>query len=293
MGGTGVVGFECSLDGATFTACTSPQVFTGITNGPHTFAVRAIDAVGNIDTTPASTTWLVDLIAPVTSITSAPTSPTSTTSATLVFTGTDAGGSGIAFFEYRLDGSAWLSTTSTTVNYTGLSNGAHQFDVRAVDNVGNVDLTYATVVWIVDPISPETAITSAPAPLVLTSTATLVFTGTDTGGSGIAYFEYQLDGVAPLTTTSTTLNFTGLIDGPHTFTVTAVDNVGNTDPTPATASWTVDTGAPETTITITPTTPTSSTAVSIAFTGSDGGGVASFMCSVDGSTPTPAAARPT
>jgi hypothetical protein len=286
LGETGSITFECSLNNSAWAMCSSPKTYTGLSSGVYTFTVRALDGANNADSTPASFTWLVDQTAPQTSITSPPSSPTSSASATLVFTGSDAG-SGIAYFEYRLDGGSWISTTSTTVTYTGLSNGSHQFDVRAVDNVGNIDPSFATATWTVDAIAPNTSISSAPASLVLTSTATLVFTGTDAGGSGVAYFEYTLNGGATVTTTGTMTTFTGLADGAYTFTVAAVDNVGNADATPASANWTVDTQAPETTITITPTTPTSSTAVSIAFTGNDSGsGVASFMCSLDGITPT-------
>lgn len=55
----GVVGFECRLDGGTFVACTSPQTFVGLVLGSHTFQVRARDAAGNLDPTPATFTWHV------------------------------------------------------------------------------------------------------------------------------------------------------------------------------------------------------------------------------------------
>lgn len=51
--------FECSLDAAPFAACTSPATFFDLTAGAHTFAVRAVDAAGNADATPATRAWSV------------------------------------------------------------------------------------------------------------------------------------------------------------------------------------------------------------------------------------------
>ena len=50
--------YECSLDGATFTSCSSPKSYSALaTSGSHTFAVRAQDPAGNVDPTPATFTW--------------------------------------------------------------------------------------------------------------------------------------------------------------------------------------------------------------------------------------------
>jgi hypothetical protein len=49
--------FQCRLDGGTFAGCTSPATYAGLAAGNHSFAVRAIDAAGNVDATPASHSW--------------------------------------------------------------------------------------------------------------------------------------------------------------------------------------------------------------------------------------------
>src|SRR4030042_549659 len=68
--------FECNLDGAGFTSCSSPKSYSSLSDGDHTFAVRATDPAGNTDDTPASHDWTVDTADPDTSITGAPASLT-------------------------------------------------------------------------------------------------------------------------------------------------------------------------------------------------------------------------
>ncbi|MBI5549177.1 MAG: DUF11 domain-containing protein, partial [Deltaproteobacteria bacterium] len=97
------VTFECRLDGAaTFTACTDPVTFNALAQGAHTLEVRAVDAAGNADPTPASRSWAVDTVAPDTSIMSGPSGSVSSASATFDFGSPEAG----VTFECRLDGAA-------------------------------------------------------------------------------------------------------------------------------------------------------------------------------------------
>jgi hypothetical protein len=59
FGGTdarAVASFQCRVDDDSFAPCTSPYKVK-VKKGKHTFEVRAVDAAGNVDPTPASDTW--------------------------------------------------------------------------------------------------------------------------------------------------------------------------------------------------------------------------------------------
>jgi hypothetical protein len=134
--------FECSLDGAAYAACASPMSYAGLTPGAHTFAVRAVDTLGNADATPASYSWtVVDTTPPETTITDGPSGTVSSTDASFSFSATEA-----ATFACSLDGAAYAACASPQT-YSGLTAGTHTFAVRATDAAGNADPTPATRTW--------------------------------------------------------------------------------------------------------------------------------------------------
>lgn len=53
--------FECRLDGGGWSPCTSPKAYSALAVGQHSFSVRAIDAAGNVDATPAATSWTIEV----------------------------------------------------------------------------------------------------------------------------------------------------------------------------------------------------------------------------------------
>jgi hypothetical protein len=55
-GTSGVVAFQCSLNGAPPTTCSSPAAYTGLAAGTHQFSVWAIDEAGN-RSPPATDYW--------------------------------------------------------------------------------------------------------------------------------------------------------------------------------------------------------------------------------------------
>jgi large repetitive protein len=52
--------FECSLDGGTFQSCASPKDYSDLPLGARSFRVRAKDAAGNVDGSPATHLWTIE-----------------------------------------------------------------------------------------------------------------------------------------------------------------------------------------------------------------------------------------
>jgi Glycosyl hydrolases family 43 len=121
----------------------SSIVTPGPTSGPQT--------IPSEDTTP-----------PETVIDSGPSGPTASPVAEFTFSSSEPASS----FECRLDGGAF-EPCSSPVEHTGLGEGPHLFQVRAIDSVGNADPTSATRSWTVGEATADAAqpTASLPAPL--------------------------------------------------------------------------------------------------------------------------------
>jgi parallel beta-helix repeat protein len=164
--------FECRLDGtgaAAFAPCTSPSTYAGLAIGSHSFDVRAVDAAGNVDATPAGHAWTIvpppDTTAPQTTITAGPPSSASITAA-FEFVSSESG----SRFDCRLDAGAWLACTSPRT-YVNLPVGSHRFEVRAIDVAGNVDPTPAQHAWSVESPPPPPPPGQTCSVVTLTATA--------------------------------------------------------------------------------------------------------------------------
>lgn len=137
-------GFECKLDSAPFAACTSPQQYTGLADGQHTFQLRATDAAGNVDRTGSSRTFAVgDTTKPVATVVK-PKPKRGKRKAAVEFAATDDRTSIEAItFTCALDGGPAGPCTSPTT-YRRLSLGRHTVTVVARDLSGNASVPAST-----------------------------------------------------------------------------------------------------------------------------------------------------
>jgi hypothetical protein len=136
--------FQCSLDGAPFSACSSPQTYTGLAGGVHTFAVQAVNLLGSPSTAAATYTLLADLLPPTDgSLLATP----GNGQVTLTWSGFADPDSGIAAYrmvsssgELPADCSGGTTITSPYILPNLTNDVAYTYRVCAVDNVGNVSL---------------------------------------------------------------------------------------------------------------------------------------------------------
>lgn len=268
------VTFACSLDGATATACTSPQTLTALGEGAHTFEVTARDAAGNVG--PAATGgWTIDVTPPpAPTVNAGPADPTNQTGATFTVSDTDA----TAILTCSLDGGAYAAC-GPTATYSGLAEQAHTFDVKAADSLGNA-ASAPQYTWTVDLTSPTppTILTNPP---VVSNNPVGSFTFTLPADA--TSLRCSVDSTTDYAACGTSFSTGTLTDGSHTVRVVARDAATNdSGATPYT--WTVDTVAPPAPGVSGP--PALTNATSAAFTLTDAASPVTYTCALDGGTAT-------
>ena len=270
------LGFECSLDGGAWEPCLSPHELADLPEGDRQLRVRAVDAAGNADQSPATRDWeVLDTTAPETSIDAGPDNPTSDTAATFEFSSDEAG----VTFACSLDGAAFGACSSPHA-ISGLTLGDHTMRVRARDAAGNTDSTPDTHAWTVeeppDTTPPVTAISAGPPASTTSPTATFAFTADEV----VEGFECRLDLGAWVACESPHV-IEGLALGAHRLDVRATDVAGNVDPDPVRFDWTVTDGTPPQTTIGAGAPPATTTSTNATFTFSADEAGSTFECKLD------------
>jgi hypothetical protein len=251
--------FQCSRDGAAFAGCgASGYTAAGLSEGTHTFAVRAIDAAGNVDQTPGSSTFVVDFTAPLLNASGPLVDSTNPLIGLNPATGIDAtdAGTGVTLARFTVDGQVVDEIPQSCVNgscelqetlsgdLSNLSAGTHSFVISAIDAAGNSTTRSGT--FNLDPTPPSIA---ASGPLVdaeganlPSSTAGLDVQATDgiAGDTGVSSVKISVDdtqvvstnlacqpGCPADTNASYTYDENDWDVGPHLVAITVTDAAGN------------------------------------------------------------------
>ncbi len=220
--------FQCARDGVPVPDCVTPLSLTVTEQGLHTFQVQAVDAAGNIDSTPAQRQWTLDTIAPNTFLTGDARPRTNTRDVAFRAEPAEPG----TTFRCKLDS---LPAAPCVSPVSPSADGPHTIEVRAVDAAGNVDLSPATRAWTLDTTGPVTTID---APTIAERTATFVFSH---AAPDFHAFDCKLDGGA-FSSCLSPKEYSSLLPGTHTFAVRARDDLAN-EGEPKTYTWTIPTPA--------------------------------------------------
>jgi hypothetical protein len=125
-----------------------------------------------------------------------------------------------------VDGVQRASASSTaltgTLALTGATTGRHLITAQAVDATGRLSVPSAAVTVTVDATAPTT-----PAGLSLAASGLLSWRPSTDAGSGVAGYRVALDGAAPGPVATATSRQVVSPVGRHTWSVTAIDRVGN------------------------------------------------------------------
>lgn len=232
------VGWQCTLDGVQLDPGLHDCVpgfldaFT-VSEGTHTFTVRAADSAGNWSA-PASHTWTVDRTGPVVVLAELPPEQSRFTTAAFTWTSPDAD---VASYRCAVDGGEAV-TCASGFAVNGLADGPHTVSVYGVDDLGNAGSPQQHE-WTVDATAPTASFDLTPPALSTSRDAEFNWVVSEEPASQVC----TLDGA----TVACAAWQTGLADGQHTFSYVAFDEAGNGS-VPATWTWTVDPTAPVTTI---------------------------------------------
>lgn len=273
------VSFDCRMDSAAFAPCSGPgQSHTpasALPDGNHTFEVRATDADGEVDQSPASRIFRVDTVDPQTNISSGPNGLTAESYPRFYFSSNESGGS----FQCRFDEAEWTPCYGTGYHRpaTAIADGAHRFEVRAVDAGGLIDRTPALAEFTVDATRPTTTFVNPPE-RTDDSTPTFEFRADETGVTFQCRFDTSTfvacDDQAGRHTASVQL-----ANGQHRFEVRATDRAGNVEYPAAAHTFMVGAAAPQTSLGINPGGFTSDPTPVFGFSADQVG--SSFECEID------------
>ncbi|MEX2032282.1 MAG: hypothetical protein WEA81_05390, partial [Dehalococcoidia bacterium] len=213
----------------------------------------------------------MDIQGPLVTIDSGPAGPTNDTTPTFTFSADEP-----VTFHCKFDGEAFGDCSGPGDSHTTatLAPGPHTFSVRGTDAVGFTATDEQA--FTIDTTPPQTQIDSGPGAVTNDPILIFRFSSNEAIGSQSCWMDSDLPGACShfgrheVATPA---------DGAHTFNVALTDVAGNTDPTPATYNFTVDTDPPTVSIDSGPSGPTSDSTPTFTFSGDEP--IPLWQCRVD------------
>jgi arylsulfatase A-like enzyme len=240
-------------------------------DGLWNFQVRATNpSTLAVTDPPAARLVRVDTMGPIAELSARPPVVSRSSSATFRFFGSEAARATITC---GLDSEPPTVCASGSYVASGLSDGSHTLSITYTDLLGNQDAT--SVTWTVDTTEPTASFVRTPGRFSA-DVVPLFKLGSDEARYA---FRCRMDTDPVLPCTTSTL-YPALGEGPHTFTVFALDEAGNVS-APVSRTWTIDTTPPVVTITggRRDGAVSTSTTATFTFTKDELG---AFWCSLDG-----------
>jgi hypothetical protein len=185
-----------------------------------------------------------------------------------------------AEFECSLDGEEWETCASPLTSLGTVSEGWHNFRVRA-ELLDVVDPTPVAVNFKYDATAPATEIIEVGAEAAVTAAPKFRFESAGSDPQFELAFECTVDAGAPSDCTDG-LELSGLGLGPHSLSVTATDLAGNVEAPPATFNWTYAVLPPPVTTITTAGGKVTTDELAIDFAAA--GDIENYFCSFDGTS---------
>ena len=262
---TGIKKYQLFVDGNLHQDNINPAVTSvstaNLSNGSHNWYINAVDSSDNVRKSTQTWTVKIDNTAPAVFDVSAPANDTWTADTTPSFSwesATDAG-IGLDHFALFVDGSS-VADPVTGTSYTltagsALTEGTHNWTVKAYDALDNERSATSTFTLRIDETQPTVFSPSTPRLREFVTAAIPHFTwqASSDAGSGLSHYELWIDGsLNQDNLPGNTANASGpLPEGGHYWLVKAEDNAGNVR-TSATYNFFIDTQAPESFVLNTP-----------------------------------------
>lgn len=222
----------CSLNGDGFQSCPATWVVNGLMDGEHTAQIQAVDAAGNVSETFTSAWQVAGTAIAFIDNFDPKVSPSKSRDARASFVGT-----ATERFECKVDAGAWTTCTSPW-SQAGFSDGAHTFEVRGLNYLGEIGPSVARS-WIVDGSAPILTLSSFE-PAASPTTSTSMRAVFSTNKLAQTFCRRDAGAWAPCVSP---WEESALVDGAHSIEIYAEDALGNRSNSVLRA-WTIDTVSP-------------------------------------------------